>query len=216
MSKPDEYDANYFLRGKESGKSLYENYRWMPNLTIPMAQTIVDHCGIQKGARVLDFGCARGYIVKALRGLGYDAFGYDTSRWAVVQNADPEVMHDVTDNADLVFRQGAVYDWVIAKDVLEHVEYVEGTINKLLEVSSKGMFVVVPLSTFDGRGHYVIEEYEKDITHIQRFTLGAWVKMFLRPGWAVEAAYRIPGVKDNYYKPGWEYGNGFITARRQE
>ncbi len=208
-----QYDEDYFLRGKQSGKSLYSDYRWLPDLTIPMVQHIVDHCGIQKGERVLDFGCARGYSVKALRGLGYDAFGVDISEWAIA-NADPEVKPHCYLASDVPFSQWSP-DWVIAKDVLEHVEYVERVVANLMRVARRGVFAVVPLAEFNN-SDYIIEEYEKDITHIQRWPLVKWVEMFLRHGWRVEAAYRLPGVKDNYYKPGWELGNGFITARRIE
>lgn len=215
MSDGKVYDADYFLHGKQSGKSLYEDYRWLPHLTIPMCQTITEHCGIDKGSRVLDFGCARGYLVKALRGLGYDAFGYDISKWAL-DNCDPEVRPFVNwEVGGQPYYKHHVFDWIIAKDVLEHVEFVERTINDLMEVATKGLFVVVPLSKFNG-GKYVIEEYEKDVTHCQRFTLRTWTGFFLKVGWRVEASYRLPGVKCNYYKPGWEEGNGFITCKRLE
>lgn len=209
------YDADYFLRGPESGKSLYTDYRWLPDLTIPMAQRIIDHCGIKKGARVLDFGCARGYLVKALRMLNVNAYGYDASEWAL-DNADPEVYHYLTRIKEMAFHPDVVpYDWIIAKDVLEHVQYVRSTVIDLMKAARIGVFVVVPLSKFD-HGDYVIPDYEKDVTHIQRLTLDKWAKMFMEPGWRVEASYRVPGIKDNYYKPGWERGNGFITARRIE
>lgn len=204
------YDEDYFLRGRESGKSLYENYRWMPELTVPMAERIVSHLGIVEGERVLDFGCARGYTVKALRQLGHMAYGYDLSRWAI-ENADPEIRAVVTDDTEAAL--SVHYDWIIAKDVLEHVEYVEWNVSRLLNVARRGVFVVVPLSPYDGT-KYVIEEYERDVTHVQRMTLLSWMKLFIRRDWSTEAAYRIPGIKDNYYKPGWEKGNGFITARR--
>lgn len=211
MSKENQYDADYFLRGKETGKSLYENYRWMPELTIPMAQTIVDYCGIEKGSRILDFGCARGYLVKALRGLGYDAYGHDISKWAI-ENCDGEVKryvgHEALRNSYCEIEK---FDWIIAKDVLEHVSYVHLTINDFMASAQKGIFVVVPLSKFN-QGRYVVEEYEKDVTHTQRWPLGTWVNMFLEVGWKVEASYRIPGIKDNYAK--YERGNGFIVARR--
>src|ERR1019366_3070489 len=61
------YDADYYLRGKQTGVSLYEDYRWMPELTVPMVGAIRDHLFIEQGETVLDFGCARGYIVKAFR-----------------------------------------------------------------------------------------------------------------------------------------------------
>ena len=211
----ERYDADYFLRGKESGKSLYTDYRWLPDLTIPMAQAIVDHCGIEKEDRILDFGCARGYVVKALRLLGYSAYGTDVSRWAI-DNADEETrpyLNLNTNDSLMLMLKEMKFDWIIAKDVLEHIPYVSYHITKLMSVAAKGVFAVIPLSLHDG-SPYVIKEYEQDVTHIQRRTLNTWLEMFLRPSWRVEAAYRVPGIKDNYYKSGWEQGNGFITARR--
>ncbi len=207
----DQYDEDYFLRGKETGRSLYENYRWLPELTIPMAKKIVEHCGIKPGQKILDFGCARGYLVRALRELGFNAYGYDESVWAT-DNADSSVYHHLTRIKELAFSQGTHYDWIIAKDVLEHIEYVDQTISALMKCCD-GIFAVVPLSRFHGN-NYVIEDYEKDMTHKQRLPLLSWANFFLRSNWRVECAYRVPGVKDNYFKPGWEYGNGFITARR--
>lgn len=205
------YDADYFLRGRQSGKSLYENYRWLPDLTLPMAQCIVDHCRIKAEDTILDFGCARGYTVRALRGLGYTAFGYDVSEWAI-QNADEVVKEYVTCLPEIAFGRG-MYDWVIAKDVLEHIEYIERTIGDLVLAVKKGIFIVVPLSMYEGTP-YVIAEYEADMTHVQRRPLMNWARMFMKIGWSVEMSYRVPGIKDNWYKPGWERGNGFITARR--
>lgn len=207
----EQYDADYFLHGKQSGRSLYENYRWMPGLTIPMVSRMIDHLGISKNPdTVLDFGCARGYTVRAFRELGYTSFGYDVSEWAV-RNCDPEVHDYVTHDACFAFSQH--YDWIIAKDVLEHVEYVDLVINDLMKVARKGLFVVVPLSEFDGLP-YAIPDYEKDVTHVQRMTLISWMKMFVKVGWSVTVQYRLEGVKDNWYRPEWEKGNGFITARR--
>ena len=125
MSDGKVYDENYFLHGRESGKSLYDNYRWLPSLTTHMAQRIAEHCGIHGGARVLDFGCARGYMVKALRELGYQGFGIDVSKWAL-ENCDTEVKQYLYSSFS-----GETYDWIIAKDVLEHIEYVQRTIDDL-------------------------------------------------------------------------------------
>lgn len=210
MSDGDIYDENYFIYGQRSGKSLYDNYRWLPDLTIPMCQAITKHCRVTPRANILDFGCARGYIVKALRHLGYNARGVDISEWAI-RNADEEVKPFVQCTKDAPpFTEGE-FDWIIAKDVLEHVEYVSLTIDDLMNVAAKGLFVVVPLTRHD-HGRYVIEEYEKDITHKQRMPLSTWVKMFLRDGWSVEASYRVKGVKDNYAHH--IMGNGFLTCRR--
>lgn len=209
----EEYDDSYFLHGKKSGKSLYENYRWMPELTIPMARTIKNHCGIISSDQILDFGCARGYLVKAFRHLGFDACGVDVSQWAI-DNADEEVKGYVTRLEVSPTPLHMEFDWIIAKDVLEHCAYVDFVISNLMDHARQGVFVVVPLSLFARGSKYVIEEYEKDVTHIQRMNLPAWAELFMRPGWRVECAYRVPGVKCNYAK--YERGNGFITARRIE
>lgn len=207
------YDSDYFLRGKQTGKSLYKDYRWLPNLTIPMVRAIINHLGIKDEHTILDFGCARGYVVKAFREMGHIAVGIDISEWAVT-NCDPDVREYIycrdTKCEDHV---SGMFDWIIAKDVLEHVHRLQTAITNLLEHARIGVFAVVPLSCVDGNP-YVVPDYEHDITHRHRLTLATWASMFIRPGWRVEASYRVRGVKDNYAK--WECGNGFLTARRME
>ena len=217
LANGDMYDADYFLRGKETGKSLYENYRWMPELTIPMVKNIVSRIGINTDHIVLDFGCARGYTVRALREIGIDAYGVDLSQWAI-ENCDPAVNGLVSCTSEIP----PGIDWVIMKDVLEHVPRVADTIGGIMDAAQVGVFAVIPLSAQDNMP-YIIPDYELDITHIHRLTLASWARMFIRHGWSVECRYRLRGVKDNYH--GWlswirkdyllwRHGNGFIIARR--
>lgn len=216
MSDGSVYDADYFLRGKATGKSLYEEYRWLPDLTLPMVSAIAGHLDIKHSDMILDFGCARGYVVRGFRELGYNAYGYDVSKWAL-DNADPTVYQYLTGVRGIVFPPDPVltYDWVVAKDVLEHVPEVASTVDVLMGAARKGVFAVVPLSAVDG-GRYVVGCYERDVTHIHRATLATWAAMFIRPGWRVECSYRVRGVKDNYWRPKYQTGNGFITCRRVE
>jgi hypothetical protein len=136
-----QYDADYFLHGKEKGISLYEDYRWLPDLTLPMARAIVDHLGVQRGDTICDFGCARGYTVKALHQMGHVVWGLDISKWAV-EHADNEVWEYVHQGTTI----SQETDWIIAKDVLEHVVALSDTITDLMNNARKGVFVVVPLS----------------------------------------------------------------------
>lgn len=198
------YDAEYFLHGRASGKSLYDDYRWLPELTIPMCQAICEYLNIYEDEPILDFGCARGYSVKAFRQLGFTAYGEDISEWALM-NCDPEIAAYVGNT------KWPDIDWIIAKDVLEHIPQVADTINSLLDRARLGVFAVVPLSLVDGQP-YVVPEYEQDVTHIHRLSLATWLRFFLRPGWEVTASYAVPGIKENYAQHA--YGNGFITARR--
>lgn len=202
----DQYDEGYFLHGKQTGKSLYENYRWLPSLTIPMACSMIRHLSIDANDIILDFGCARGYTVKAFRELGYNAWGYDISQWAL-DNADEGVKNYLICNNSTLFANS--FDWIIAKDVLEHIEDIGEAISLLKKVAHRGIFVIVPLA--HGK-EYDVPEYEKDVTHIHRQSLQWWVGQFHQPGWSIEARYQVRGIKDNYAQ--YRTGNGFIVARR--
>ena len=76
------YDEEYFERGIENKKSCYTNYRWIPELTIPLAFSMIEYLKISPEEKILDFGCAKGYLVKAFRLLHRQAFGYDISDYA--------------------------------------------------------------------------------------------------------------------------------------
>lgn len=209
----DRYNEDYYLRGKETGVSLYTDYRWLPDLTVPMAEAIAGHMGFKAEDTVLDYGCARGYLVKALRQLGYVAEGYDPSEWAVA-NCDVAVAEVVTHMRDHITK---TYNWVIAKDVLEHVpfDYLEDAVQWMGEKARDGIFVVVPLSSKLGLP-YVVPDYEADVTHSVRWPLLAWNRLLRRvlgSGWIVGCQYRVPGVKDNYCTE-YPTGNGFLKALR--
>lgn len=197
------YNEDYYERGIQAGLSLYENYHWMPELTIPMAMTIIDYLGIRRGDTVLDFGCAKGYLVKALRWLGRDAYGYDVSEYAV-HHGDSEVVEYISTDG-----WNRTFDYVIAKDVLEHIDEdaVAGVVHSL---SGHILLAIVPLG--DGQ-KYNVEAYEMDVTHKIRQPLPWWVRTIESAGWSVTSAvHSIRGIKDN-----WSFtknGNGFITASR--
>lgn len=210
----NQFDEDYYLRGKESGKSLYENYSWKPNLTKTMVRCLADHLEIEVTDRVLDFGCARGYVVRALVELGYDAYGIDISEWAIA-NCDEAVKGRVVRSDELTFNLVG-HDWILAKDTLEHVaeDDIMAQLDILSSAARKGVFIVVPLSSgIDDP--YVVPDYEKDITHQIRWPMMAWVAAIeetFGPGWSVQFQYRLDGCKDNYAQ--WAKGNGFITVRK--
>jgi len=199
------YDADYYERGPITGKSCYENYRWIPELTIPMAMTIIDHLKIQRHANILDFGCAKGYLVKAFRLLYRQAFGIDISQYAL-ENADPQI-------ADFCKPHGGYsifpprFDYTIAKDVFEHI-YADD-LSVILEKKLPGqvLFAVIPLGE-DGK--FRAPANNKDATHVTCMPEEWWTRFFSRCGWAQEGFdFRIPGIKDNYF-PDYPTAHGFF------
>jgi len=203
------YDADYYERGIESGKSCYQSYRWIPELTIPMAMTIIDYLGIKKGQRVLDFGCAKGFLVKALRLLYRDAYGIDSSEYAII-NCDPTV--DDYCYLSSWFPKDLEFDFCIAKDVFEHVP--EDDLPAVLDsINAKKMFAVIPLG--DGSGFYAPAN-NMDVTHVTCATSEWWVKAFEENGWEIETvSMHVPGIKDSYYQL-YPDAHGFFVLQNKK
>jgi ubiquinone/menaquinone biosynthesis C-methylase UbiE len=77
-----EYGEMYFDGPREYG---YGGYRY-DGRWIPVAEDIVAHFGLKAGDRVLDIGCAKGFLVKDLMKAcpGLEVFGLDVSRYALM------------------------------------------------------------------------------------------------------------------------------------
>jgi len=76
-----EYGEMYFDGPREFGYGGYRyDGRWRP-----VARDIVDHFQLNPGERILDVGCAKGFLVKDLLELGIDAYGLDISRYALLK-----------------------------------------------------------------------------------------------------------------------------------
>lgn len=126
---------------------------------------------------VLDFGCAVGFTVKALQGLGYSAYGYDVSKWATdyAINVNGIAAENILTDLQPVTSQR--WGLVLALDVLEHIDQVE-LAKTLTALRTKYLLVRVPVCHEDG-GQYVLDVSENDPTHIIRMKKDSWT-WFLR------------------------------------
>lgn len=186
------FDQSYYMDGVRSGKSNYQDYKWLPDLTIPACRKIAEYLGAGPTESIVDIGCARGFAVKAFRQLGYRAYGYDISEWAIA-NCDPDVRQWVSNE----FPKRS-FDWATIKDCAEHVPFCElsALVRRLSEQVSKGMLFIVPLAEVTG-GKYIRKEDEMDATHIIRWTLDDWIAFLEEnaPEFNVNASYNIHGIK---------------------
>jgi len=197
------FDADYFERGAELGLSLYHQYRWLPELTLPMAHELISALGIRRTDRILDFGCAKGFLVKALRLLRHDAWGVDISEYALEQ-APEEARPFLFASIPPCKR----FDWVISKDVLEHIphEQLPGVLADICNCTVRA-FITVPLG--DG-AKYNAAEYERDVTHVIREDEAWWGRRFRQAGLIVElATTEMPFVK----APRCKNSDGFFILR---
>ncbi len=202
------FDEDYFERGVETGKSLYTNYRWMPKRMFKIANAFLKEMSIEKSETIIDYGAAKGFLVKALRRLGYNAFGVDISKYAI-SHADSEI------KKYMFLKTTKKYDVGIVKDVFEHapnVRELEKMISQI-KVLSNRWFVVVPLG--DGV-EYVLPEYSKDPSHFIKQPKEWWINILEKNRFEViESKYRVKGMKDNWYNPpkGHPKSNLFLHIR---
>lgn len=202
------FTEDYYLRGRESGVSNYQDYRWLPDTTIAWAHAFRRLLNIKEGSRVLDVGCATGNYVRALRKIGMQAYGYDISEWAVA-NAHESIKPFVSNHLN-----GANYDVIYSKDACEHIPPMdlEQLLKSLLFHTDK-LFLIVPLS-HERAGEYVHEKEEHDATHVNRWPLQDWIEFVGKcsTSFVTSGSYMYPGLKPGAYEV--ERGYGFILATR--
>jgi SAM-dependent methyltransferase len=84
-----QFDEDYFDGAREYG---YGGYRY-DGRWVPVARDIISHFGLKAGMRVLDIGCAKGFLIQDLMQVapGLECFGLDISRYAMM-NCHPNVV----------------------------------------------------------------------------------------------------------------------------
>jgi SAM-dependent methyltransferase len=84
-----QFGQAYFDGTRDTG---YGGYRY-DGRWVPVAKDIVRHFDLKAGDRVLDVGCAKGFLVKDLMAVcpGLEVFGLDISEYAL-KHCEPEVI----------------------------------------------------------------------------------------------------------------------------
>ena len=208
MIDPEFYNRDYFEAGPQTNKSLYQNYRWMPELTIPLAYRIVHLLRVKHTDTILDFGCAKGYLVHALRLLDFDAYGVDVSEYAINQ-ALPEVQPYLR-LINLLDENFNFHTHILCKDVLEHIpyEHIDEQL-RILRNKCSSIFAIVPLGE---NGKYVIPAYELDQSHYIREPLDWWKDRFQKAGFnRLHYTHNLGLFKANWHDVN-NKGNGLIYA----
>lgn len=132
--------------------------------------------GILSGHTIVDFGCATGALIKEFRDRGHQLIcGTDVSWWAIKEGRNLYGFDKYTlqhlNYSLLEFNA----DWLLALDVLEHIdtdelEYI------LRTMSCNNLVVRVPISAKEGEP-FVLDVSRNDQTHIQCHTRAWWISM---------------------------------------
>jgi protein-L-isoaspartate(D-aspartate) O-methyltransferase len=113
-----QFGYDYFDGDRKYGYGGYHyDGRWQS-----FARSVADHYGLEAGARVLDVGCGKGFLVHDLRTVaGVDAVGVDVSEYAIdhaVEEARPYV--SVGNAVDLPFDDDE-FDLVLSVNTLHNL-----------------------------------------------------------------------------------------------
>lgn len=136
------FDREYFDGDRNHGYGGYSyDGRWQK-----FAAGVAAHYGLTPDARVLDVGCAKGFLVHDLRTVaGSDAVGVDVSEYAI-ENALPEVREHVSvaDAVELPFEDSS-FDLVLAINTLHNLRLpeLERALSEIERVGRGAAYVVV-------------------------------------------------------------------------
>lgn len=177
------YDKDYFENGVGTKKSNYFDYSWarLGSYFQKTAKHIVNKFS---PSSVLDVGCAKGFLVKALVELGVDAYGIDASKYAF-----GEVPEEIKDRISLGMAQELSdkdnsFDVVTCFDVLEHIpeEDITKVLSNMLRITKQWLVIrVVTKELPDDVDAYYATIHDKDW----------WVEKIKETGGIVEPTERF-------------------------
>lgn len=157
---------------------------------------------IKPDSRVLDVGCATGYLASALAKRGCEMYGIDINPKAA-EAARAHCTAVVCDDLDAVTLLEAFpavrFDYIIFGDVLEHLRDPWRTLEGAREVLVDRGHVVasIPNAAHGAlqlallQGEFDYQEFGLlDSTHLRFFTLDTVKELFLRTGFHIEAIER--------------------------
>ena len=173
-----QYGKDYFDGDRSFGYGGYKyDGRW-----VPVAKDIKDYYGLIKGSKILDVGCAKGFLVKDLVDLGFEAYGIDISEYAI-DNSPKDIRNRLkTGNAKKLPYEDNSFDLVISLNTIHNLNSNECkmAIQEIQRVSKRNSFIQVDSYT---------NENEKRI--FEEWVLTAkfygypdeWLKLFKESGY---------------------------------
>jgi SAM-dependent methyltransferase len=143
---------------------------------------------LRPGGRLIDVGCAYGYLTGEARQRGFKSFGADISRFALTQEPDLRPWLVQADVTRLPF-QGRAADIITLFDVLEHLDDPESCLEESRRILKPDGFLLgaTPDPIFFDR---------TEPTHVSERPPSYWLAVLDRLGFAVR--FRFSGTTYNF------------------
>ena len=169
------YDKDYFDGDREYGYGAYKyGGRW-----ISVAKDMKDHFQLNDGDKVLDVGCAKGFLVKDFLDLGIQSNGIDISNYAINNSLIEIKDRLVIGNAEKLPFPDNSFDAVVSINTIHNLdrEKCKQAINEMQRVSKNKEKLFIQVDSY-------LNEEQKKI--FESWVLTAkfygypkeWVKLF--------------------------------------
>ena len=183
-----QFGEMYFDGPRDYG---YGGYRY-DGRWLPVAKDIVAHFNLKRGDRVLDVGCAKGFLVKDLMTVcpGLEVFGLDISNYALT-HCEPEVVGRLHQgSADNLPFPDHSFDAVISLNTIHNFSR-EGVVKALRELQrvSKGRGFVQVDSYYTSEQKAIFEDWV--LTAEYHDFPDEWIKLFKQAGYTGDYFWTI-------------------------
>lgn len=141
------FDFDYFDGSRDYGYGGYKyDRRW-----IPVAVDVINFFKLKTGSKILDVGCAKGFLMYDLKNLNMDVYGLDISSYAK-QNAIEDVKDRITigDQKKLPF-QDNYFDLVLSINTLHNLDKsnCKDAINELIRVAKVKSNIFIQVDSYE-------------------------------------------------------------------
>ncbi len=135
------YGKLYFDGDRKYGYGgYYYDGRWKK-----VAKNIIKKYNLKKGDKVLDIGCAKGFLVKDLLDLGIDAYGIDISEYAIINSPKETYGRISLCSAEKIFFPNKSFEFVLSINTIHNLTKTKciKAIKEINRLSKKNSFIQV-------------------------------------------------------------------------
>ena len=135
------FSSEYFDGDRKYGYGGYFNDgRWKK-----VAKKIIDYYSLDKNSKILDVGCAKGFLVNELNLLGRDAYGIDISQYALSKYEGEFKKKIFKCNSKKINFPDNYFDLVISFNTIHNLVYDECklSIKEIIRTSNNHKFIQV-------------------------------------------------------------------------
>jgi cyclopropane fatty-acyl-phospholipid synthase-like methyltransferase len=173
-------------RGQGYGGYRYDG-RW-----VAIAERMRDHYGLRAGDRVLDIGCAKGFLLHDLRSVvpGLRVAGLDISPYALAHAMEDVKPFLAVGTADVVPYRDQAFDLVVSINTVHNLSLprCEAALREMERVSRRGKYVQVD----SYRNEQERENFERwQLTAVTHFDPDGWRRVFAKAGYTGEYFWTI-------------------------